>query len=180
VGTRSVTDSAHVSALLTDAGITHRVLSALQDSEEAEIIAGAGVAGVVTVATNMAGRGTDIHLGEGVEALGGLAVICTQPHDAGRIDRQLYGRSARQGDRGSAHAIWSLEDEVVVNELPASFRIACGKAVMAGWPGMHRVLAWLIRRVQSRVQARYSRTRRQLVKMDERSDRAMAFAGQAE
>jgi preprotein translocase subunit SecA len=180
VGTRSVTDSEQVSELLTATGIGHRVLNAMQDCEEAEIIAGAGAPGMVTVATNMAGRGTDIHLGAGVEARGGLAVICTQPHDARRIDRQLFGRSARQGDRGSAQVIWSLEDELALHGLPTPLRAACLRAVCAGWPGAHFIAAWLLHRAQRRVQARYSRVRRNLVRMDERGDRAMAFAGQSE
>jgi len=113
VGTRSVRASEHLSQLLTARGLEHSVLNAVRHAEEAQIVAGAGQRGRITVATNMAGRGTDIKLGRGVAALGGLAVIATERHEAGRIDRQLYGRSARQGDPGSAQAIVSLEDELV-------------------------------------------------------------------
>lgn len=92
IGTRSVAASEYLSGLLTEAGLSHGVLNARQDQEEAEIIAQAGQAGCITVATNMAGRGTDIRLGGGVADLGGLHVIATERHEARRIDRQLLGR----------------------------------------------------------------------------------------
>ena len=98
IGTPTVADSEHLSELLTGAGLTHQVLNARQDKDEAEIVAAAGQRGRLTVATNMAGRGTDIALGPGVAELGGLHVILTERHEAGRIDRQLAGRCARQGD----------------------------------------------------------------------------------
>ena len=113
VGTRSVRASENLSQLLRSEGLEHQVLNAVRHAEEAQIVAGAGGAGKITVATNMAGRGTDIKLGRGVAELGGLHVIATERHEAGRIDRQLFGRSARQGDPGSAQAIVSLEDELV-------------------------------------------------------------------
>ncbi|MDX1514556.1 MAG: prepilin peptidase, partial [Gammaproteobacteria bacterium] len=113
VGTRSVAASEHLSELLTAAGLPHQVLNARQDQEEAEIIAGAGEHGRITVATNLAGRGTDIRLAPGVAQLGGLFVLATERHDARRIDRQLFGRGGRQGDPGSFQIIVSLEDELV-------------------------------------------------------------------
>lgn len=113
VGTQSVAASEHVSALLTKAGLEHRVLNARHNDAEAEIIAAAGTRGRITVATNMAGRGTDIKLDEGALAAGGLHVIATGRHDARRIDRQLYGRAARQGDRGSHITFVSLEDDLM-------------------------------------------------------------------
>lgn len=118
VGTRSVAASEQLSQLLDELSVPHSVLNARQDLEEAEIIAQAGKRGRVTVATNMAGRGTDIHLGESVSALGGLHVIATEQHEASRIDRQLFGRSARQGDPGSYEYILSLEDEIVQKFSP--------------------------------------------------------------
>jgi preprotein translocase subunit SecA len=117
VGTRSVAASEHLSLLLTEAGWPHRVLNARQDQEEAEIIAQAGVKGQITVATNMAGRGTDIILGPGVRELGGLHVIATERHDARRIDRQLCGRCGRQGDPGTFECFASLEDDVIAAYL---------------------------------------------------------------
>src|SRR5690606_12783753 len=100
IGTRSVWSSEEVDRRLTARNLPHRVLNARQDREEAQIIAEAGQPGAITVATNMAGRGTDIHLGRGVAENGGLHVIATEPHGSGRVDRQLFGRAARQGDPG--------------------------------------------------------------------------------
>ena len=113
VGTRSVADSEHLSGLLDEAGIQHSVLNARQNRTEAEIVAQAGQPGRVTVATNMAGRGTDIRLAPGVGEAGGLFVIASERHEAGRIDRQLFGRSGRQGDPGEGQAMVSLDDELV-------------------------------------------------------------------
>jgi preprotein translocase subunit SecA len=113
IGTRSVEASEHLGELLDQAGIVNRLLNARQDADEAEIIAAAGLRGQVTVATNMAGRGTDIRLDDDVVALGGLHVIATERHESARIDRQLFGRCGRQGDPGSFEAITSLEDELI-------------------------------------------------------------------
>ncbi len=110
IGTRTVDKSEALSALLTEAGVEHRVLNARQDKQENEIVSQAGQPKRVTVATNMAGRGTDIKLGPGVAAAGGLHVIGTERHDAERVDRQLAGRAGRQGDPGSAQFFLSLED----------------------------------------------------------------------
>tara|TARA_R110002111_G_scaffold117466_2_gene179462 strand:+ start:27108 stop:29066 length:1959 start_codon:yes stop_codon:yes gene_type:complete len=117
IGTRSVNLSNQISARLLQAGLEHEVLHALNHENEAAIIQQAGQPGRITVATNMAGRGTDILLGEGVAALGGLHVICSELHESARIDRQLTGRSARQGDPGSARIFLSLEDEILTTGL---------------------------------------------------------------
>jgi preprotein translocase subunit SecA len=113
VGTVSVDVSERLSALLGRRGIAHNVLNAKQHEREAEIIAGAGERGAVTIATNMAGRGTDIKLGEGVPELGGLYVLGTERHEARRIDNQLRGRSGRQGDPGESRFYLSFEDELL-------------------------------------------------------------------
>jgi preprotein translocase subunit SecA len=113
VGTISVEVSEFLSRLLKKEGIIHSVLNAKYHQQEAEIVARAGQRGAVTIATNMAGRGTDIKLGEGVAALGGLHVIGTERHESRRIDRQLRGRCARQGDPGSSHFFISLEDDLM-------------------------------------------------------------------
>jgi len=118
IGTRSVRASEYLSELLTAEGLEHSVLNAVRHAEEARIVAGAGQPGRITVATNMAGRGVDIKLGRGVAQRGGLAVIATERHEAGRIDRQLYGRAGRQGDPGNAKAIVCLEDELVRRHAP--------------------------------------------------------------
>ena len=96
------------------AGGAHRVLNATQTAQEASIISEAGLRGKITVATNMAGRGTDIILGKGVAELGGLHVISTEPHGSGRVDRQLFGRAARQGDPGCAQLFACAEDDLFV------------------------------------------------------------------
>jgi preprotein translocase subunit SecA len=113
VGTVSVETSEQVSKMLKKAGIVHSVLNAKYHQQEAEIVSRAGQRGGVTIATNMAGRGTDIKLGEGVATLGGLHVIGTERHESRRIDRQLRGRCARQGDPGSSHFFISLEDDLM-------------------------------------------------------------------
>jgi len=113
VGTISIETSEHLSNLLTKRGIKHDVLNAKQHEREAEIVANAGKKGSVTIATNMAGRGTDIKLGEGVVELGGLAVIGTERHESRRIDNQLRGRSGRQGDPGYTRFYLSAEDDLM-------------------------------------------------------------------
>src|SRR6478735_5050935 len=113
VGTRSIDKSIILSRLLNLAGVEHKVLNAHEIEKEAEIVADAGQPGKVMVATNMAGRGTDIKLGPGVAETGGLHVICTELHDSARIDRQLMGRCGRQGDPGTVRQYMSLDDEVI-------------------------------------------------------------------
>ncbi len=122
VGTRSIEKSERLSTLLAAAGIEHQILNAKNHEIEAQIVAQAGQKGRVTVATNMAGRGTDIKLGDGVAEVGGLHVIGTERHEARRIDRQLAGRCARQGDPGLAQFFVSLDDEIVeaFGEKPAA------------------------------------------------------------
>ncbi|HDT7026173.1 TPA: preprotein translocase subunit SecA [Staphylococcus aureus] len=114
LGTVAVETSEYISNLLKKRGIRHDVLNAKNHEREAEIVAGAGQKGAVTIATNMAGRGTDIKLGEGVKELGGLAVIGTERHESRRIDDQLRGRSGRQGDKGDSRFYLSLQDELMI------------------------------------------------------------------
>jgi preprotein translocase subunit SecA len=118
VGTRSVLASEELSKRLTALNRLHRVLNATQTAQEASIVAEAGQKGKITVATNMAGRGTDIKLARGVSELGGLHVIATEPHGSGRVDRQLFGRAARQGDPGCAQMFASTEDDLFVRHTP--------------------------------------------------------------
>ena len=113
VGTVAIETSEIISKYLTKKGIPHNVLNAKNHEREAEIIAHAGEKGAVTIATNMAGRGTDIKLGEGVTDVGGLAVIGTERHESRRIDNQLRGRSGRQGDPGVTQFYLSMEDELM-------------------------------------------------------------------
>lgn len=113
IGTTSITQSEELSDMLLRVGIPHKVLNAKHHEQEAEIVANAGQMGMVTIATNMAGRGTDITLGEGVPELGGLAILGTERHESRRIDNQLRGRSGRQGDPGSSQFFLSLEDDLM-------------------------------------------------------------------
>lgn len=113
VGTTSITQSEQLSDMLLKSGVPHNVLNAKHHEKEAEIVANAGQRGMVTIATNMAGRGTDISLGEGVAELGGLHILGTERHESRRIDNQLRGRSGRQGDPGSSQFFLSLEDDLI-------------------------------------------------------------------
>jgi preprotein translocase subunit SecA len=180
VGTRSVAASEHLSHLLTDAGLSHRMLNARQDQEEAEIIAQAGKQNRITVATNMAGRGTDIHLATGVAELGGLHVIATERHEAGRIDRQLFGRCARQGDPGTCEAFLSLEDELATVYLNKALQWL--SATILRRPGI--VSLWvgkiLLRRAQRKAERLHARVRHGLLRMDEQLGDALAFSGRPE
>ena len=129
VGTISIETSELISKLLTRAGVRHNVLNAKNHGKEAEIIKHAGEKHAVTIATNMAGRGTDIKLGEGVRELGGLAVIGTERHEARRIDNQLRGRSGRQGDPGYSRFYLSAEDELLVRFGSERFKNALSMVI---------------------------------------------------
>ncbi len=181
IGTRSVEASEALSACLEKAGLPHRVLNARQNAEEAEIIARAGEAGQITVATNMAGRGTDIILGQGVKEQGGLHVIATERHDAGRIDRQLFGRSGRQGDPGSFEAMVSLEDELTQQHLPAWKRKLV--SVIFSVSGGRFPSRWgrrLFQKAQREAERQHSRARRELLRYDEQLSDSLAFSGRIE
>jgi len=159
VGTRSVGASETLSELLTERGVEHTVLNAIRHAEEAQVVTDAGQRGQVTLATNMAGRGTDIKLGQGVAELGGLQIIATERHESRRVDRQLFGRSARQGDPGDVTAFVSLEDDVLQRY------------------GRMRWLPKFLTRAQRRAQGRARSTRRQVLKQDERLADSLGFAG---
>jgi preprotein translocase subunit SecA len=181
IGTRSVEASEHLSGLLSAAGLQHKVLNARQDKEEAETIAQAGERGRITVATNMAGRGTDIRLAPGIAELGGLHVIATERHEAGRIDRQLFGRCGRQGDPGTNEAIVSLDDELIVVYLDKVSQWL-GKAVLR--MPINHFGAWfekmLLQRAQRKAQRLHARMRHDLLKLDEQVGDALAFSGKLE
>ncbi|MEJ7925654.1 DEAD/DEAH box helicase [Sphingobium sp. AN641] len=175
IGTRSVADSDAVSQALTHAGIAHRVLNARQDEEEAEIIAKAGEPGAVTVATNMAGRGTDILLNPTAKAHGGLHVILTGFHDTARIDRQLFGRAGRQGDPGSTIAITALDDQLYRDFAPRAARIVGSSA--RNWPLFDGKANMLRRLAQRHAEKRHAADRRQTELAEERLRKTMAFGG---
>ena len=181
VGTRSVEASEHVSGLMLREGLPHRVLNARQDKEEAEIIAAAGQQGTITVATNMAGRGTDILLGPGVVELGGLYVIATERHDSRRIDRQLFGRCGRQGDPGTSVALVSLEDELVTTYAGTLLRwIAVAGLKIPGGLVRRGIGAIPFRKAQYTAERLHARARHDLLKMDEQISESLAFSGKTE
>lgn len=165
IGTRTVEASKKLSQKLSAVGVTHRVLNAEQNEGEAEIVAAAGQPGRVTVATNMAGRGTDIKLGEGVAEAGGLHVIGTERHEAERIDRQLQGRAGRQGDPGSAQFMLSLEDQLLEGLGTARQRelVEQGKA---GGSRNWDQYAPLFRMAQQRIERKHYRQRLDLMNYD--------------
>jgi preprotein translocase subunit SecA len=175
IGTDSPVDSEQLSAQLTAAGVLHQVLNARHDRDEARIVAGAGEAGRVTVATNMAGRGTDIVLGPGVAARGGLHVICCQLNSARRIDRQLAGRGARQGDPGSVESMLSLDAGLAARYLPQGLRSLGGRL-----PARHQALRWLAAAPQRLEERRQQLQRRRLLAADADIDRRLAFGGRRE
>ncbi len=180
VGTCSVASSERVSRMLDEASLEHQLLNARQDQQEAEIVARAGEAGRITVATNMAGRGTDIKLGPGVAELGGLHVIATERAEASRIDRQLRGRAGRQGDPGSTEAILSLEDELPALHYRAATRRLLGRLRAPGRALPCGLGERLVTRAQRAVERQYARMRRELRRLDERLGEALSFAGPTE
>jgi len=180
IGTTSVEESERVSAWLREAGLEHRVLNAAQDRQEAEIVAAAGQKDAITVATNMAGRGTDIELGPVVEDLGGLHVIAASVNPSRRLDRQLYGRCARQGDTGSAEAILSLDDEALLNSYRAATLNLCRRLAADGKPLPGLVAGALLRRAQRRHEKQQCAIRKALTRQDRRLRRILAFAGRFE
>ncbi len=172
IGTRSIESSEQLSELLTKQGLEHQILNAVHHEEEAPIVAKAGQLGAITVATNMAGRGTDIKLGKGVTDIGGLHVILTERHTARRVDRQLYGRSGRQGDPGSARNIVSLEDELLIK-----FSGKLSAALRTRFAARHTPLpAWTKRvfdRAQRKAQNQAFKSRAQVLRQDEELDRTL-------
>lgn len=179
-GTRSVAASDHLSRLLAERRIPHQVLNARQDRDEASVVACAGAPGQVTVATNMAGRGTDIRLAPGVAEIGGLHVIATELHEARRIDRQLFGRCGRQGDPGTFEAIVSLEDELVRVHAGPLGRVFL--PLVANRPGKLAARARLLvlRAAQRAAERLHLRVRRDLLRMDEQTQTTLAFSGRGE
>ncbi len=168
VGTTSVDISEKLSRMLQLRGIAHNVLNAKQHQREAEVVAEAGHAGKVTIATNMAGRGTDIKLGPGVREAGGLAIIGTERHDSRRVDRQLRGRSGRQGDPGSTQFYVSLEDNLM--RLFHSERIAKVMDRMGHKDGdviQHSMVTKSIERAQKKVEENNFGIRKRLLEYDD-------------
>jgi preprotein translocase subunit SecA len=177
IGTRSVKASEHLGELLEGEKLYHQVLNAIYHRQEAQIVAGAGQQGKITVATNMAGRGTDIKLGRGVAELGGLHVIAAEPNESARIDRQLFGRGARQGDPGSAQGIFSLEDEIASRYARNAAAYLRRRYAHArddiSWPPVRAVF----RIAQHRAERFALRRRKAVLRTDHWLDEQLGFAG---
>jgi preprotein translocase subunit SecA len=179
VGTRNVATSEELAERLRGMGFTLNLLNALNDGEEARIVAHAGQPGSITIATNMAGRGTDIMLGAGVAELGGLHVIASERHESHRIDRQLFGRAARQGDPGSAVAYVSADDELLARFSPRPLLDAFAWSARRQVSG-HRALGRLVgAQVQRMAQMQAYASRRAVIKMDHWLEEAVSFSGTA-
>ncbi len=177
IGTRSIDKSVILSRLLTDAGIEHCVLNANEIAKEADIVALAGQSAKVTVATNMAGRGTDIKLGPAVAQLGGLHVIGTEMHDAARIDRQLFGRCGRQGDPGSYRQFLALDDEIIRNGLGPDY---AGKVEQIGRQANGRLDGYVrtFQRSQRKVERKHLRDRKMLLHHEKERKKMQREMGQ--
>ena len=159
----------------------HVVLNARQDDEEAEIVANAGLLAKVTVATNMAGRGTDIKLEQDVIDLGGLHVLAAEKNESARIDRQLIGRCGRQGDPGSAETIIALSDDVFERFCSKGWLELARRFKRPGKRTLGRLMTWLVvRSTQRAAERRGIAIRKQMLDLDEHLDNALAFSGKSE
>jgi preprotein translocase subunit SecA len=172
IGTDSVAESEQLSRRLADAALPHAVLNARQDTEEARIIAQAGELGRITVATNMAGRGTDIRLGEGVAERGGLHVICCQHNASPRIDRQLIGRCARQGDSGSSQSLLALDKPLIARLVP---RWIIRRLHRNGFEYPQWLVRSIVRLPQWLEERRQRAQRRELLRHDARVEQRLSF-----
>jgi preprotein translocase subunit SecA len=177
VGTRSVLASERLWQQLAERGLEAKILNATRLKEEAELIALAGERGRIIIATNMAGRGTDIKLGRGMAALGGLHVIASERHESGRVDRQLFGRSARQGDAGSAQAFVSVEDELIHKYLSKPARKVLIEAWRRNLSGKERIAKSAFKFAQNKAQKMAFKQRRSVLRSDVWLDEALSFAG---
>ena len=177
IGTRSIDKSEILSKMLSEIGIEHQVLNANNVEREAEIVADAGVKGHVTVATNMAGRGTDVKLAREVEAIGGMHVICTELHDAARIDRQLIGRCGRQGDQGSYRQYLSLDDDILKTGYGLN-KFDQFKQRGEGIEGSVDQYAKLFRRAQRKVERKHFRDRMVLLHHEKERKKMQREIGQ--
>jgi len=179
IGVRSVEASETIATLLAERRLPFELLNAVRHAEEARIVARAGESGHITIATNMAGRGTDIRLGEAVSPLGGLHVIIAEINESGRIDRQLAGRCGRQGDPGSVSVFLCLEDGLARRFLPGVARLALAFAIAIRLPGRATLGRMLFRYAQRRAEADAFGRRRSVLKSDDWLDQALPFEADA-
>lgn len=178
VGTRSVEASRELAEMIERRCINYQLLNAMHHRREAEIVAQAGQAGFVTVATNMAGRGTDIRLGAGVAEAGGLVVIATELHESGRVDRQLHGRCGRQGDPGEVIGFVALDDELLRRHAPRWMRWAADAVLRrsGGKPWVTAAARWVCHLAQARAQRRAYQARLEVLRHDRWIDEAFGAA----
>jgi preprotein translocase subunit SecA len=176
IGTRSVHASELLSRMLTAEQLDHQVLNAVRHQEESQIVAMAGQAGRITVATNMAGRGTDIKLGPGIADLGGLHVISAEKNESNRIDRQLFGRCARQGDPGSTRVIVSLEDDLINRHAARQTRMARKLSLRFGANQSSPVTRSVFSNAQKRTQRLARQQRKSVMKTDRWLEDQLGFA----
>jgi preprotein translocase subunit SecA len=177
VGTRSVFASENLAERLRGKGMSFRLLNAVHHGEEAGIITTAGEPGRITIATNMAGRGTDIKLGRGMTDIGGLHVIATERHESGRVDRQLFGRSARQGDPGSAIAFVSGEDELIKRHLKPVLKSVMNLGFGGGELGRKSLSKLAFKAAQDKAQKMAFKQRKSVLRMDTWMEEALGFTG---
>jgi preprotein translocase subunit SecA len=171
VGTTSIEKSEYISGMLERRGVEHEVLNAKHHEREAQIVADAGQPGRVTIATNMAGRGTDILLGEGVKEVGGLHIVGTERHESRRVDNQLRGRAGRQGDPGSSQFFLSLEDDLMRIFAPEWVARFLGRMGMeSGEAIVHPMVTRAITKAQKKVEGRNFEIRKNLLEYDEVMD----------
>jgi preprotein translocase subunit SecA len=180
IGTRSVAASEQLSLLVSAAGLEHQVLNAKQDAEEALVVGRAGEPGCITIATNMAGRGTDISLGHGVVGMGGLHVIITERHEAARIDRQLAGRCGRQGDPGSYEAILSLEDQLFEGQHGSMLLRLARSPLARSWKLSQLLSRMSLKFAQRGLEIYHARIRRALFRQDQAQGSLLSFSGRLE
>jgi preprotein translocase subunit SecA len=178
VGTRSVDSSEAIAKQILARGLHYRLLNAVRHKDEAEIITNAGKKNYITIATNMAGRGTDIKLGEGVRELGGLCVIAAEPNESSRIDRQLYGRSGRQGDPGSAQLFYSLDDPIFRRFLPKIINRFLLLFLVLRLPGDNWLAGIILDWAQGRAERWGFKQRRAILRADQWLEESMAFSNE--
>jgi preprotein translocase subunit SecA len=176
IGTRSVAESEKLSRLFEEAGVEHVVLNAHHDAQEAAIVSKAGTAGRITIATNMAGRGTDIKLEDGVKRSGGLHVILTEYSQSTRVDRQLIGRGGRQGDPSTYEVLVALDDELFATYAARYVRIL-RPLLMGSGPFADRWAEFLRSRAQQRAEALDYKARIETLRAQRAMDQMLGFAG---
>ena len=177
IGTGSVKASEDLAAYLDEAGIPFELLNAKEHASEADIVKQAGQKGAITIATNMAGRGTDIKLGKEVPALGGLHVMAAERMESSRVDRQLQGRAGRQGDPGSAQTFVSMEDDLLVAHNSSSTLKQCATALRSRGPGSRGFAALLTNQAQKAQEKKQRQQRESIMRMDKWLEESLSFTG---